>query len=182
VAQDAALRCQWAVLMSLRADRYRERAAEAKDRAAQEKTPSIKSAYEEVARSWLLLAEKMEWTERRGSSRRDEDMSRRVRERSGRQSVVRGERGPRGPRLQLQKVSEVQRELKSQQIFACRAPRNGDLGSSPRPGRWLWATRLAVAEGASVLRSRNSWRRIANFSSLRRNQAARSRLSTLCLC
>jgi hypothetical protein len=60
---------------SLRADRYRERAAEAKDRAAQEKTPSIKSAYEEVARSWLLLAEEMEWTERRGSSRRDEDMS-----------------------------------------------------------------------------------------------------------
>jgi hypothetical protein len=66
------------------------------------------------------------------------------------------------------------------------------FGTSPRP----WATRandrsggrpdaqggLAVAGGASVLRSRNSWRRIANLSSLGRNQAARSRLSTLCLC
>jgi hypothetical protein len=146
VAQDAALRCQWAVLMSLRADRYRERAAEAKDRAAQEKTPSIKSAYEEVARSWLLLAEEMEWTERRGSSRRDEDMSRRARERSGRQSVVRGERGPRGPRLQLQKVSEVQRELKSQRIFAC--PRAAERGPRifPPPG--------TLAMGNAVSRSR----------------------------
>jgi hypothetical protein len=140
---------------------------------------------ERIRRSGAQLAatcQEMEWTERRGSSRRDEDMSRRARERSGRQSVVRGERGPRGPRLQLQKVSEVQRELKSQRIFAC--PRAAERGPriSPRPGRWLWATRLAVAEGASVLRSRNSWRRIANFSSLRRNQAARSRLPTLCLC
>jgi hypothetical protein len=58
--------------MSLRADRYRERAADAKQRAAQAKIPSIKSAYEEVARSWLLLAEEMEWTERRRSSLRDD--------------------------------------------------------------------------------------------------------------
>jgi hypothetical protein len=36
--------------------------------------------------------------------------------------------------------------------------------------------------GSGVLRSRNSWRLIANFSSLRRNQAACSRWSTLSLC
>jgi len=41
---------------------------------------------------------------------------------------------------------------------------------------------LSGSRGPSVLRSRNSWRRIANLSSLRRNQAAHSRLSTLCLC
>jgi hypothetical protein len=47
--------------MSLRADRYRERAAEAKDRAARARDPSLKSAFEEVAKGWLLLAEKAEW-------------------------------------------------------------------------------------------------------------------------
>jgi hypothetical protein len=47
--------------MSLRADRYRERAAEAKDRAARARDPSLKSAFEEVAKGWLLLAEKVEW-------------------------------------------------------------------------------------------------------------------------
>src|SRR5215831_16612422 len=40
-------------------------------RAAQTSSPSIKSAFEEVARGWLLLAEQMEWVERQGSSRRD---------------------------------------------------------------------------------------------------------------
>jgi hypothetical protein len=50
--------------MSLRADRYRERAAEAKDRAVQATNPSIKSAFLEVANSWLLLAEQVEWIDR----------------------------------------------------------------------------------------------------------------------
>jgi hypothetical protein len=58
--------------MSLRADRYRGRAAEAKDRAAQAKIPSIKSAFEDVARDWLLLAEQMEWLDRQRSSLRDD--------------------------------------------------------------------------------------------------------------
>jgi hypothetical protein len=61
--------------MSSRSDEYRHRAAEAKNRAAQTKSLSIKSAFEEVARSWLQLAEQMEWLDRQGSSRRDEDTS-----------------------------------------------------------------------------------------------------------
>src|SRR5215469_3287611 len=36
-------------------------------------SPSIKRAFEEVARNWLLLAEQMELLDRQGSSRRDED-------------------------------------------------------------------------------------------------------------
>jgi hypothetical protein len=54
---------------------YRQRAAEAKNRAAQTTSPPIKSAFEEVARGWLLLAEQMEWIEGRRSSLRDEDTS-----------------------------------------------------------------------------------------------------------
>jgi hypothetical protein len=42
---------------------------------AQTSSPSIKSAFEEVARGWLLLAEQMEWIEERRSSLRDEDTS-----------------------------------------------------------------------------------------------------------
>jgi hypothetical protein len=61
--------------MSSRSDQYRWRAAEAKNRAAQTSSPSLKSAFEEVARDWLLLAEQMEWIERRTSSLRDEDTS-----------------------------------------------------------------------------------------------------------
>jgi hypothetical protein len=59
--------------MSSRSDEYRQRAAEAKNRAAQTSSPSIKSAFEEVARGWLLLAEQMEWIERQRSYLRDED-------------------------------------------------------------------------------------------------------------
>jgi hypothetical protein len=59
--------------MSSRSDEYRQRAAEAKNRAAQTSSPSTKSAFEEVARGWLLLAEQMEWIERQRSYLRDED-------------------------------------------------------------------------------------------------------------
>src|SRR5262245_42633539 len=58
--------------MSSRADMYRQRAAEAKNRAAQIRSPSIKSAFEDVARGWLLLAEQMEWIDRQRSTLRDE--------------------------------------------------------------------------------------------------------------
>jgi len=46
--------------MSLRADRYRHRAEDAKHRAAQAKDPSIKSAFEHVAAAWVALAEQVE--------------------------------------------------------------------------------------------------------------------------
>jgi len=46
--------------MSLRADMYRQKAAEAKRSAAQAKNPSLKRAFEEVA-SALVLAEQIEW-------------------------------------------------------------------------------------------------------------------------
>jgi hypothetical protein len=65
--------------MSVRADVYRQKAAEAKERAAQAKNPSIKSGFEEVANGWLLLAEQMEWIDRQRSPVRDEENNRSVR-------------------------------------------------------------------------------------------------------
>jgi hypothetical protein len=47
--------------MSSRADMYRQKAAEAKNRAAQASNPHVKSAFKEVARAWLVLAEQIEW-------------------------------------------------------------------------------------------------------------------------
>ena len=61
--------------MTSRSDEYRQKAAEAKNRAVQTISPSIKGAFEEVARGWLLLAEQMEWIEGRRSSLLDEDTS-----------------------------------------------------------------------------------------------------------
>ena len=46
--------------MSLRADRYRQRADDAKHRAAQAKDPSIKSAFEHVTAVWTALADQVE--------------------------------------------------------------------------------------------------------------------------
>jgi hypothetical protein len=59
--------------MSLRADRYRQRAAEAKDRAAQASNPTIKNAFQDVAAGWVLLAEQAERIERQKSPVRDEE-------------------------------------------------------------------------------------------------------------
>src|SRR5262249_35843250 len=59
---------QCSLCMSSRSDEYRHRAAEAKNRAARTSDLSIKSAFEEVARNWLVLAEQMEWIEGRTSS------------------------------------------------------------------------------------------------------------------
>jgi hypothetical protein len=39
---------------------YRQRAADAKNRAAQARDPSIKSAFENVAAGWVALAEQVE--------------------------------------------------------------------------------------------------------------------------
>jgi hypothetical protein len=50
--------------MSPRSDMYRQRAADAKNRATQTNNPHVKSAFKEVARGWLLLAEQMEWMDR----------------------------------------------------------------------------------------------------------------------
>ena len=47
--------------MSLRADMYRQKAAGAKHSAARASNPSVKAAFEEVARGWLVIAEQMEW-------------------------------------------------------------------------------------------------------------------------
>jgi len=51
--------------MSLRADMYRQRAAEAKQSAAQAKNPSLRRAFEDVAHGWLVLAEQIEWMDSR---------------------------------------------------------------------------------------------------------------------
>src|SRR5262249_61188506 len=50
--------------MSLRADIYRQKAAEAKQSAARARIPSIKQAFEEVANGWVVLAEQTEWMDR----------------------------------------------------------------------------------------------------------------------
>jgi hypothetical protein len=50
--------------MSPRSDMYRQRATDAKNRAAQTNNPHVKTAFKEVARGWLLLAEQMEWMDR----------------------------------------------------------------------------------------------------------------------
>jgi hypothetical protein len=47
----------------LRADMYRQKAADAAERRAG-KQSITKSAFEEVAKGWLLFAEQMEWIER----------------------------------------------------------------------------------------------------------------------
>jgi hypothetical protein len=47
--------------MSLRADIYRQNASAARQRA-------IKSAFEDVARGWLLLAEQLEWMDSQKAS------------------------------------------------------------------------------------------------------------------
>jgi hypothetical protein len=54
--------------LSPRADIYRQKAAEAKNRAAQASNPHIKSAFKEVARGWLVLAEQMEWMDNQKAS------------------------------------------------------------------------------------------------------------------
>jgi hypothetical protein len=54
--------------MSSRADMYRQRADDAKNRAAQAKNLSIKSAFEEVEACWLVLAEQVEWIDRKEAS------------------------------------------------------------------------------------------------------------------
>jgi len=54
--------------MSLRADMYRQNAAAARQRAKQTSDPSIKSALEDVACGWLLLAEQLEWMDSQNAS------------------------------------------------------------------------------------------------------------------
>ena len=61
--------------MSLRADMYRQKAAEAKQSAAQAKNQSMKRAFEEISARYLVLAEQMEWIDRQKSSLNDEDSS-----------------------------------------------------------------------------------------------------------
>ena len=54
--------------MSLRADMYRQKAAEAKQSAAQAKNQSMKRAFEEISARSLMLAEQMEWIDSRKTS------------------------------------------------------------------------------------------------------------------
>jgi len=56
----------------LRADMYRQKAAEAKIRAAEASNPHVKSAFTEVARGWQLLAEQMEWMEHQDEAKEGE--------------------------------------------------------------------------------------------------------------
>jgi len=58
--------------MSQRSDMYRQRAADAKNRATQTNNPHVKSAFKEVARGWLLLAEQMEWMDRQEEAKEGE--------------------------------------------------------------------------------------------------------------
>jgi hypothetical protein len=73
----SSVRCSPCV--SLRADRYRQRAAEPKDRATQAKDPSIKSAFENVVAGWVALSEQVERIDREKSSVCDQENNRSVR-------------------------------------------------------------------------------------------------------
>ena len=59
--------------MSSRADMYRQRADDAKHRAAQAKDPSIKSAFEHVTAVWAALADQVERIDREKFPSRDEE-------------------------------------------------------------------------------------------------------------
>jgi hypothetical protein len=61
--------------MLLQADTCRQRAVEALRRAAQAKDLSTKSAFEDAADCWLLLAGQVEWINSRKSSIREEWIS-----------------------------------------------------------------------------------------------------------
>jgi hypothetical protein len=65
--------------MSSRADMYRQRAADAKNRAAQARDPSIKSAFENVAAGWVALAEQVERIDSEKFPFRDQENNRSVR-------------------------------------------------------------------------------------------------------
>jgi hypothetical protein len=51
---------------------YRQKAAEAKNRAAEASNPHVKSAFKEVARGWLVLAEQMQWMEHQDEAKEGE--------------------------------------------------------------------------------------------------------------
>jgi hypothetical protein len=51
--------------MYSRAEQYRRRGIEAQQRAAQATEPSIREAFELVARDWFALAEQVDWFEGR---------------------------------------------------------------------------------------------------------------------
>jgi hypothetical protein len=58
---------------------YRQRAADAKNRAAQARDPSIKSAFENVAAGWVALAEQVERIDSEKFPFRDQENNRSVR-------------------------------------------------------------------------------------------------------
>jgi hypothetical protein len=64
--------------MSLRADMYRQRAADAKNWAAQAKDRSLKSALQRLAADWIALAEQAERTDREKFLLRDQENNRPV--------------------------------------------------------------------------------------------------------
>jgi hypothetical protein len=73
--------------MSSRVEMYRRRAADAKQRAAQAKGPSIAIALEYEAAFWLGLAEQLEWTGR-GAGERWTDRGRFANEAAARNSTA----------------------------------------------------------------------------------------------
>jgi hypothetical protein len=50
--------------MRSRAEEYRRRGIEARQRAGRATEPHIKGAFEQVAHDWFALAEQVEWLER----------------------------------------------------------------------------------------------------------------------
>src|SRR5262249_58628203 len=62
----------WRDQMSSRAEYYRGRGIEALQRAAQATKPEIRLAFEEVASGWFVLAEQVDWLDRRRHSAPEE--------------------------------------------------------------------------------------------------------------
>jgi hypothetical protein len=58
----------WAAWMHSNAEYYRRRGLVAKERAVQITDLSLKQTFKDVARHWLMLAERVEWLERHQNS------------------------------------------------------------------------------------------------------------------
>jgi hypothetical protein len=59
--------------MNLRAEDYRRHALQVKQRAAQITDPRLKEAFQDIARHWLMLAERAAWLDQHYRDQRADD-------------------------------------------------------------------------------------------------------------
>ena len=116
--------------MSWRGDMYRQRAADAKQRAAQEKDPSIKIAFEHEAAFWPGLAEQVDWYGRKEVSPQNH-----VQRVILRNSERRTQREHSSQSRSTPDVVPMAQSAAQASAFICRDPRGGSTRSDARRGR-----------------------------------------------